>query len=266
MTALILGAAALLMGAFDLFVGRNLFNRPLLTGTVVGLILGDVQAGMMIGAILELAFIGLFAVGAAIPPEILTGGILGTALAISSGGGAETALLLAFPIAAVGLLVKNLHFGVISPLFLHKADKYAEQANFRGLGVMHVLSGIVQMTLLALLVGVGYAAGNEAVSAALDAVPEQIITGLRVATGILPALGFALLARMIMSRRVMPYFFLGFLAVAYTGLPVVAVAAIGTMIAWIMVGLESRRTQHEAQPADAPAHANATAGDDDDDF
>lgn len=261
MMALTLALATFAMGVFDLFVGRNLFNRPLLTGTVVGLLMGDVVTGMQIGAVLELAFIGLFAVGAAIPPEILTGGILGTAFAISSGGGAETALVLAFPIAAVGLLIKNVHFGIISPLFLHRADRYAEKANFRGVGLMHILAGLVQMALLSLLVGVAYGVGSEAVSVALEAIPQTVVTGLRVATGILPALGFALLARMILSKRVMPYFFIGFLAASYLGLPVVAIAAIGAMIAWIMVGLESR---YLAEPK--LATATATGGDEDDDF
>lgn len=262
MIALTLALATLGMGLLDLYFGRNFFNRPLLTGTVVGLLMGDLVTGMQIGAVLELAFIGLFAVGAAIPPEILTGGVLGTAFAISSGGGAETALVLAFPISAVGLLVKNVHFGIISPLFLHKADAYAQNGNFRGVGAMHILAGLIQMALLAILVGVAYAAGSETVKDGLAAIPEPVITGLRVATGILPALGFALLARMVMSKRVIPYFFIGFLAVAYLKLPVVAIAAAGAMIAWVMVGLENR---YFPTPTRNYA-ANTTVGDHDDDF
>ncbi|BDO04868.1 hypothetical protein KAM622c_44550 [Klebsiella quasipneumoniae subsp. quasipneumoniae] len=40
-----------------------------------------------------------FSVGASIPPDVVTGGILGVAFAITSGAGTETALLLGLPIA-----------------------------------------------------------------------------------------------------------------------------------------------------------------------
>lgn len=260
MTALLLALAAFAMGVFDLFVGRNLFNRPLLTATIVGLLLGDVQAGMAIGATLELAFIGLFAIGAAIPPEILSGGILATAFAISAGQGAETALVLAFPIAAVGLIIKNMHFFFISPLFLHRADTYAKKGSFRGVSLMHIGAGLLQMLLLAALIGISFAVGSQTMSTFLAAIPEKVVIGLRVATLILPALGFALLGRMLINKRVMPYFFLGFLLVAYLKLDVVAIAAIGTIIAWIMVALDSRYTPNQ------PALATAAAQEIDDDF
>jgi fructoselysine and glucoselysine-specific PTS system IIC component len=59
------------------------------------------SAGVIMGATLELAFIGSFSVGASIPPDVVTGGILGVAFAITSGAGTETALLLGLPIATL---------------------------------------------------------------------------------------------------------------------------------------------------------------------
>ena len=40
----------------------------------------QVNAGLAVGATLELAFMGNVTIGAALPPEITAGGILGTAL------------------------------------------------------------------------------------------------------------------------------------------------------------------------------------------
>lgn len=57
------------------------------------------------GATLELAFIGSFSVGASIPPDVVTGGILGR-FAITAGAGTETALLLGLPIATLTLILK----------------------------------------------------------------------------------------------------------------------------------------------------------------
>lgn len=258
--ALLLFFVTFLMGVFDLFAGRNMFNRPILTGTVVGFILGDVTQGVIIGATLELAFIGLFAVGAAMPPEILTGGILGTAFAISSGTGTETALLLAFPIASVALIFRNLHLILISPMFLHKADKYAIKGSFKGVASMHILAGLIQILILALIVGVSFSVGSSTVTNILDKIPGFVQTGLEVATKILPALGFALLGRMLINKRVVPYFFIGFALVSYLSLSVVGIAVIGAMIAIIMVDLDNRNKQVPIQPG------GQGGIDDDDDF
>ncbi|MCD3180291.1 PTS sugar transporter, partial [Salmonella enterica subsp. enterica serovar Enteritidis] len=82
---------------------------PIVTGLLTGLVLGDMETGIVMGATLELAFIGSFSVGASLPPDVVTGGILGVAFAIISGAGAETALLLGFPIATLALIVKNIY-------------------------------------------------------------------------------------------------------------------------------------------------------------
>ena len=66
-------------------LGTTLLSRPLVLGPLVGLVLGDMHQGIIIGASLELIFMGNIKVGAAIPPDVVTGGVLGTAFAIMSG-------------------------------------------------------------------------------------------------------------------------------------------------------------------------------------
>ena len=81
--------------AFLVYMGDTLgysqYDRPICTGLLVGIVLGDVTQGLIIGASLELAFIGTVSIGAALPPDIYTGGILGTAFAITTGSGVESA-------------------------------------------------------------------------------------------------------------------------------------------------------------------------------
>ena len=48
----------------------------------------------MVGATLELVFMGAIQIGAAVPPDVLVGAGLGTAFAIQSGQGADIALAL----------------------------------------------------------------------------------------------------------------------------------------------------------------------------
>ena len=132
----ILLAAIALIANFDFITGGTMISRPLVTGLLTGVVMGDITTGIIIGGTLELAFMGAFSIGAVIPPDTISGAILGTAFAISTGKGAEVALTLALPIASLVLLIKNLVHVFILPLFVNKADQYAEQGN--GKGIMRI--------------------------------------------------------------------------------------------------------------------------------
>lgn len=246
MIALALALITFVVELGSIFGGRSLLERPIVTGTLVGVVMGDPLNGMLIGATLELAFIGLFSIGAAIPPSVPVGGVLGTALALAAGAGPETALVLAFPAAALGLLVENTSYAVINPTLLHRADAYARRGSIRGVGAMHISAGLIEATLVSTLVGVAFALGSGTVSAIVEIIPPQISIALQIATGILPALGFALLGRMLINKRVVPFLFIGFLVVAYLQLPIVGVAAFGVMAAWLLI---LRRRAPEPVPA-----------------
>ncbi len=69
--ALLLGLVAFIAQS-EYALGTSLISRPIVTGLLTGLVLGDVQTGVIMGATLELAFIGSFSVGASIPPDVVT--------------------------------------------------------------------------------------------------------------------------------------------------------------------------------------------------
>jgi hypothetical protein len=75
----ILIALIAMFGHSEDFLGTTLLSRPLVLGPLVGLVLGDINQGIIIGASLELIFMGNIKVGAAIPPDVVTAGVLGAA-------------------------------------------------------------------------------------------------------------------------------------------------------------------------------------------
>ncbi|MFR1926700.1 MAG: PTS mannose/fructose/sorbose/N-acetylgalactosamine transporter subunit IIC [Clostridium paraputrificum] len=236
-TAILLGLVAMLANAEYLF-GTSLLSRPIVTGVLTGLVLGDLKTGIILGATMELAFIGAFSVGAAIPPEIISGAILGTAFAISSGQGAEVALALGVPIAALALVIKNACMIFILPLFVHKADKYAEKGDCKGVERMHLLGGFFGVNLpIGLIVFFSYLLGAPVIESILATIPEFIQNGLAIATGLLPALGFALLVKMIINKKVAVFYFLGFALSVYLKIPITGIAIFGTIIAIILTSL-----------------------------
>ena len=78
-------------------------NRPIVVAPLVGLLLGDFQTGIIMGASLEAIFMGISAVGGSVPSDCLSGSIIAVAYAIVVGGdGAmETGLALSLTIGTV---------------------------------------------------------------------------------------------------------------------------------------------------------------------
>ncbi|MEQ6282976.1 PTS mannose/fructose/sorbose/N-acetylgalactosamine transporter subunit IIC [Enterococcus faecium] len=238
--AVLLGIVAFVAQS-EYALGTSLLSRPIVTGLFTGIVLGDVKTGIIMGATLELAFIGSFSVGASIPPDVVTGGILGTAFAITAGAGTETALLLGLPIATLTLILKNIYLGLSIPIMNHKADSYAEEGNYKGVEHMHLLAGIGLSLMLGVVVMVSYMVGSNTIGNLLNMIPDFVQKGLSVATGLIPALGFAMLARLLINKQVAPYFFLGFAIASYLEIPVTGVAIFGAILAVVVVNIMNVR-------------------------
>ena len=67
-------------GHLDWGIGTPYLNRPIILGPLVGLILGDFTTGIVIGATLEVFFLGQMAIGSYIPPDAAVGGVLAASL------------------------------------------------------------------------------------------------------------------------------------------------------------------------------------------
>lgn len=148
--AILIGLVAMCV-TFEWALGTCLASRPIVTGVLIGLVMGDLQTGIIVGATLEMVFIGSVTIGAAVPPDVITGGILGTAFAISTGQGAEVALTLAFPIASLYLIIDNALTLIVMPFFVHKADDCVAKGDLKGMERMHLLGGFIPALGIALL-------------------------------------------------------------------------------------------------------------------
>lgn len=231
--ACIVGLILALLWMLEKMGGTPMVIRPIVVSPLVGFALGDLQNGILIGATLELVFMGAIQVGAAVPPDVLVGAGLGTAFAIMSGKGAEVALTLALPIAILAQSIKVVLF-ITRSWFMDFAMKLAKDANIRG---MHLLNFGGLLLQCAMYFGVAFVAitfGSTAVEGFVNNIPEVIMRGLQVAGSLLPAVGFALLLQPMMSMKNVIYFVFGFVLIAYLKLPILAITIFGVVVAFIV--------------------------------
>ena len=231
----ILVGLVVVLGKSDYFFGTAMFQRPLVMGALVGVVLGDVKAGVTIGFELELVFMGMQAIGAAVPPDMVVGSVLGTAFAISTNSGIETAVTIAMPAAMLSAVIVNLFYGVISPLMAKGADKYAEEDNDKGIERIFLLNGILFDVTFGVIAFVCFLFGGDAVSSLLAVIPDWFTNGVSIAAGILPAIGFAQLISMIANKQIAVFFFFGFLISAYLGISIIGIVCFSVVLVGILM-------------------------------
>lgn len=231
--ALIVGLILAVLWFIEKVGGTPMVIRPIVVSPLVGLALGDLQTGLLIGATLELVFMGAIQIGGAVPPDVLVGAGLGTAFAILNGEGADVALTLALPIAIVAQSLKVIVF-IVRSWFMDFALKLASDANIKGLNLLNIAGLLLQSLMYFVVAYMAIALGSGAVEGIIKAIPTQIMAGLKVAGGLLPAVGFALLLQPMLNKKNIIYFIVGFGLIAYLNLPILAITLFGVVIAYIV--------------------------------
>ncbi|MCD8140610.1 MAG: PTS sugar transporter subunit IIC [Planctomycetaceae bacterium] len=235
------------------WLGRMNFERPLITCTLVGLVLGDVQTGLTVGASLELISLGLVNIGAATPPDMNMASIIAAGFAILTDAGIETALAIAVPISILGQMLGILMRTILSNL-THLADSYIEKEQYRKARNVHIVWGTLLYCLMYFIpIFLAVYVGTDVVQRIVDVVPAWLTNGLGLASKFLTAYGIALLLNMMLNKDLTVFFILGFFIVAYFNLNVTAVAIFACMIALILTGLRFGKgggSGHAATPDD----------------
>ena len=217
-------------------------RQPLFSALLIGLIMGDVKQAVIIGAAVQILYIGLVAAGSNLPADDCLAGLIAIPIALKSGLSPELAIAIAVPVGVMGDFVDQLR-KTINVIFVHMADKYAEEGNTRQITLCNVL----YPTLLSFFMRfpIPFLAnlyGADAVKSFMDTVPQWIIHGFSVAGGLLPALGFALTMFVIGRKEMLPWFFIGYFMIRFSGMPVIGAAIFG-LCAVLLITMYKRKSE-----------------------
>jgi PTS system mannose-specific IIC component len=221
--------------------GWYMLGRPLVAGTLVGLILGEVRTGMLVGVTINALYISAITPGGALAADVDIAGYVGTAFAILGHWTPEQAVVAAVPLGLVGVFGWQA-FSTLTVFWVHLADQHAAVLNLRafkfdlefGPQILNFLLRAVPVFLAVYLFGstIGQSIAN--------LIPEWLSHMLTVIGGMLPAVGFAVLIRMMYkSAFMLSFLVIGFVLVAVLKVPIFSVALVGLALA----GLNLKYTQ-----------------------
>lgn len=227
-----------------------IFREPMMAGLWVGLIYGKPIQGIIVGAAINVAYLGWISAGGANSTDIHYAGLFGAVVALQSGLTNAQAVALAIPIGLIGNYIWVAWMSINS-IWPNVQDKYAEKGEVGTIMRIQVLAG---QTLAFLLRGIPAFLvalyGSKALQPIMANLPKWSINGLNTVGKVLPALGLAMLLKYIGRKDLMVFFAAGFIVAAYTGMiDLMFAALIGGVIAYVYVSLQSAHKDSTSKEA-----------------
>ena len=218
------------------------FHQPLVACTLIGLVTGNLTAGVMLGGSLQLLALGWANIGAAVAPDAALASVAAAIILVLGGDfsskGIAVAQGVAIPLAVAGLfltmIVRTLSVGLV-----HTADAAAKKGDIKGVERAHFVALLLQGLRIAIPAALLLMIPAETVKGALEAMPAWLSDGMQIGGGMVVAVGYAMVINMMSSREVWPFFFLGFALAALKELTLISLGIIGLCLAVMYLALEA---------------------------
>lgn len=227
---ILLAVMSIVVG-IDFWLESLYIFRPIIVCTLTGLIIGDLHTGLIAGSLTELAFAGLTPAGGTQPPNPILAGVMTTVIAYTTGADPKTAIGLALPFSFLMQYVILFYYSSFS-FFMAKADKYAEEADTKSFLKLNILTTAIVAITYGLIVFLCTYVAQDAMQLLVKSMPAWLTHGFEIAGGILPAVGFGMLLKVMLKTQYVPYLIIGFVIASFVKFSnLLPVALIGTAIA-----------------------------------
>lgn len=216
------------------YLSKYVLCRPLVGGFLCGLIYGDLQTGLGLGIILQLAFMGVFAVGGAGSMDIGAVSYPVIAVALAAHMDEGTAVAVATSLAALSSHVTNV--ARFSNVFFNKGFMRAiEKGNRTEWNLYYnvfpqIVFGLAKAIPCFLLVYYG----APLVDSLMNALPATLLYAFGKFAKIMPAVGMGMLLKYIVKDKwSFAFFVFGFALFSYLGLNFLNIAIFAVVIAYL---------------------------------
>ncbi|MDD6257689.1 MAG: PTS sugar transporter subunit IIC [Erysipelotrichaceae bacterium] len=220
--------------------------QPLVSGAIVGLLLGDLKTAVIISGTIQLMYMGQIQVGGITAYDFTFAGVIAPAVAIVSHQTPEMAMTLALAIGTVGLISNNIYM-TVNASFVHMADKYAEKGETKHLWIYAWLLPVLESVILyGVPAFLAVYFGAQYLEDIMNGLPQWLNNGLSAVGTLLPALGIAMMFKVVYNKKFIAFAILGYIFAAYFGLNMIGTALFAVACAllyWEVQKLSSSKTQ-----------------------
>ena len=231
---------AIIVG-IDFWLEALFIFRPLIVCTLTGIILGDVKLGLMAGGLTELAFAGLTPAGGTQPPNPVLAAIMTTVIAYTTGNEPATAIGLALPFSFLMQYIILFYYSSFS-LFMKRADRAAENADTKDLIKLNILTTVIVAATYGIVVFLSAYVAQSAMQSLVEAMPAWLTHGFEIAGGILPAVGFGMLLKVMLKKEYIAYLLIGFTLASFLQFSnLLPVAVVGAALALFIFNIDRDR-------------------------
>ncbi|MEQ7139614.1 PTS mannose/fructose/sorbose/N-acetylgalactosamine transporter subunit IIC [Enterococcus casseliflavus] len=235
---------------------------PLMTGLIVGIVMGDVKQAMIVTAALQMIYMGVFAPGGSMPAEPSVAAAIAVPVALLGDLPAEAAIAVAVPVGLLGSYLYQFRFFINT--FLGKyTDKAVEDLNQKAMRRSIILyPTLASFILYVPLIFISLYFGAPLIADVINALEGTVVIHiLEVVGGGLAAIGIATTVYVIGRKDYMVFFFLAyFMSVVLSSLEI-------TMVTYSIFGILSALIFVQSQKgkiAPATEKASSTFEEDDD--
>ena len=219
------------------------FHQPLVACTLIGLVTGHLEAGVMLGGSLQMIALGWANIGAAVAPDAALASVAAAIIMVQGGDftnkGVAVATAVAIPLAVAGLFLTMI-VRTISVALVHGADAAAKKGDIASVERAHLFALVLQGLRIAIPAALLLAIPAESVQNLLSAMPAWLSDGMAIGGGMVVAVGYAMVINMMATREVWPFFAIGFALAAVSQLTLIALGTIGVAIALIYLNLSKK--------------------------
>lgn len=218
------------------------FHQPLVACTLIGLVTGNLEAGVILGGTLQMMALGWANIGAAVAPDAALASVASAIILVLGGqgvNGVSTAIAVAIPLAVAGLFLTMVGRTLSIPV-VHFMDAAAEKGNFAGVQAWHIVGVCIQGLRVAIPAAALLVIPSEVVSNFLNSMPAWLTDGMAIGGGMVVAVGYAMVINMMATAEVWPFFAIGFCLAAVSDLTLIALGVIGVCLALIYLTLSEK--------------------------
>lgn len=224
------------------FVSLWVIQRPLVCGLLTGCILGDPVTGAVVGATINLVYLGFISAGGSMPADMTLAGVLGTAYAIVGNLDAKTALAIAVPLGLLGTIIWYLRM-TFDSVFVHMGDRWVAEGKFKKLYLSNVIyPQIFSVIICAIPAGLAAYFGANYIQGFLDMAAGKPLEIFQIIGGMMPALGIAITLQYIFKGEARVFLFLGFMIATVSGMTLIEQGIVGLLVAIFYTQLSSKNS------------------------